>query len=113
MNVTQNTVDYGLLSELAYLRLESDWFSTNGKDNKTFKDLKEFNNKETTGIDANRKQEIINLLSKYEILDFKDTNEIGGTQSGMQAMFVREISTGKKILLFRGTEIEYSMEMVA
>jgi cobalamin biosynthesis protein CobT len=47
-----------------------------------------------------------NLLSKYEILDFKDTNETGGTQSGMQAMFVREKSTGKKILLFRGTEFK-------
>ena len=58
MNITQNTVDYGLLSELAYLRLESDWFTGNNSDNKIYDnknitDIKKFitdNNKETTGI---------------------------------------------------------------
>ena len=121
MNITQTTVDYGLLSELAYLRLESNWFKDNNKSNEDIDDIKNFirtttdkNRKqltseeyqELTGISLNRKQAILNILNKYEILDFKDTNETGGTASGMQAMFVKEKATGKKVLLFRGTEFD-------
>jgi len=58
MNITQITVNYGLLSELAYLRLENDWFEGKRDDgtqrsNKNIDDIKKFitdNNKETTGI---------------------------------------------------------------
>lgn len=109
MQVTQETVDYGLLSELAYLRLESDKFKNDYIDygiNKNIKDFITDNNEETTGIDPTRKQQMKDILNKYTILDFKDTNAEGGTGSGMQAMFVRENSTGKTVLLFRGTEFD-------
>jgi hypothetical protein len=46
MNVAETTVDYGLLSELAYLRLESDWFkgTTNNipRSNKNIEDIQQF-----------------------------------------------------------------------
>ncbi len=101
MQISQDVIDYGLLSELAYLKLEN----YNG----SYSDVKELTNfltqsKSTTGIDDDRDSTMLTLLSNYTILDFKTTD------SGMQAMFVRNNATGETTLLFRGTEFEASAE---
>ena len=93
MNVTQTTVDYGLLSELAYLRLEN--FSGNYKN---IEQVKDFINSDESGISDNRKETIKNILSKYTIDDFETTT------SGMQAMTLIKNDGSGITVAFRGTE---------
>ena len=120
MNINDNTVTNGLLSEFAYIKFEN--YEKYTKENKIenhkyLKDLlqngsiEEFKNffeakdnkgKPLSGLDENRQEAMKEVLQDYNILDFKTTD------SGMQAMFLQEKSTGETKLLFRGTEFEAS-----
>ena len=117
MNINNNTVANGLLSEFAYIKFENyekyakgtqhknldDLFQKgNMKDFKDFFEAKDNKGKPLSGLDENRQEAMLNLLETHNILDFKTTD------SGMQAMFLQEKSTGNTKLLFRGTEFEAS-----
>jgi hypothetical protein len=108
MQITQEIVDFGLLSELAYLRLEN-LPESDRYNNKTIKAFIDNMDKKISGIDPDRKEAIKAILDKYTILDFKNEDASGETGSGMQAMFLKENSTGKTVLLFRGTEFDSAL----
>ncbi len=120
MNINNKILTNGLLSEFAYIKFENyEEFSKTNQDitHKNLQDLfkhgnmKEFESfleaKNTegnsySGIDPSRQEAMLSLLKTHQILDFKSTD------SGMQAMFLQEKSTGETKLLYRGTEFEAS-----
>lgn len=91
MQITQKIIDQGLLSELAYLKLEN-YESFENKKYATLADLINSgdmdevgkfisdNPKSTTGIDDSRDQDMLELLKSYTIDKFVTM------PSGMQAM---------------------------
>lgn len=94
---------YGLLAELAYLRLENYTKSYDDIDalEKHMTDLDE--DKELTGgINAGRDDEMLNLLKDYEIVDFKSDDGLG--ESDFQGMLLKERATGEYVIAFRGTD---------
>jgi hypothetical protein len=106
----------GLLAELAYLKLENNWFFINNKNNKNIDDIKEFldsskiNNgkllsdkeyEDLTGIQPDRIEEIIQLLDKYEIVKFASDDKT--LESDFQGMLLKDKVSGEYIVSFRGT----------
>jgi len=98
----------GLLAELAYLKLENNWFSINNKNNKNIDDIKEFldsskiNNgkllsdkeyEDLTGIPPYRLEAMESLLNQYEIINFESFDAIG--ESDLQMMLLKDKSTKK------------------
>jgi len=120
MNINQDTVTNGLLSEFAYVKFENYEEYAKGNDKAEYKNLNELFQSGNIGefekfleakdkkdnsyssIDPDRQDAMLNLLNNYQILDFKTTD------SGMQAMFLQEKATGETKLLYRGTEFEAS-----
>ena len=121
MNINDNTVTNGLLSEFAYIKFENyEAYAKDHDDAAKYKNLHDLLESESveefkkffkakdneddfySGIDENRQEAMLKLLETHQILDFKTTD------SGMQAMFLQEKSTGETKLLFRGTEFEAS-----
>lgn len=106
MEITQEIVDYGLLSELAYLKLEK-YEQYADREYSTIEELLASGNmsevnkfidyKDLSDIDSNRSGTLKDILSKYTIIDFESY------PSGMQAMTLKD-SSGKLIVSFRGTE---------
>jgi len=104
-------LDNGLLAELAYLKLESDKFVGNISNkvdievflnHKDFKTYTDSEYEEATGIKPNRKNEILNLLDKYEIVGSSSDN--GTFESDFQGILVQEKGTEKYTGAFRGTD---------
>jgi hypothetical protein len=101
MTISNDVIYYGLLSELAYLKLESDFFNTvspNKKwDKSTIQKFFESADYEgDTGVSSDRQGYILGLLNFYTIVNFTTT------PSGMQAMLLR--GSGGYTVAFRGTE---------
>jgi len=103
--------DYGLLAELAYMKLENfDGNISNNDELKEFiniskkdgKDLTDVQIEELTGISFDRKQDMINLLDKYEIIGFRSNS--GTDEKDFQGMFIQEKGTEKYTGAFRGTD---------
>lgn len=102
----EKITDMGLLTELAYLRLESDEYKTDYSKDYSSENLIDFINKydiEKTGIKTvDRKDDMIALLQKYEIKDF--ASDDGLFSSDFQAMLVRDRTSSEYTVVFRGTE---------
>ncbi len=102
MNFTEDIKELGLLSELAYLRLEDEYFKNKSysKDSiELFFDSKyddaKYNN---TGVD-NSKDSMLAILNKYDIKHFKSFS------SDLQLMILENKSNPREyVLSFRGTE---------
>ena len=98
MHIGKETVTNGLLAEFGYVKLES-----YNHDIHNIEKLKNFiDDEKLSGVKPDRQEAMKEVLQNYNILDFKTTD------SGMQAMFLQEKSTGETKLLFRGTEFEAS-----
>lgn len=103
MNFSKNIKDLGLLSELAYLRLEDEYFK-----NKTYSydDIDSFlyrtdaksNYLNNTGVD-NSKKSMLAILDEYDIKHFKSFS------SDLQLMVLEDKDNpGQYVVSFRGTE---------
>jgi virulence-associated protein VapD len=102
MNFSKNIKDLGLLSELAYLRLEDEYFknktySYDDIDSFLYRTDAESNYLNNTGVD-NSKDSMLAVLKKYDIKHFKSFS------SDLQLMVLQEKPNGKYIISFRGTE---------
>lgn len=103
MNFSENIKDLGLLSELAYLKLEDSYFSDEDysyiKIDDFFKSKLNTDNEYTgTGVD-NSKDSMLAILDKYDIKHFKSFS------SGLQLMILEDKSNPEEyVLSFRGTE---------
>ena len=109
MQITQKIIDQGLLSELAYLKLEN-YESFKHKKYATLNDLINSgdmsevgkfisdNPKSTTGIDDSRDQDMLELLKSYTIDKFVTM------PSGMQAMVLIKNDGSGITAAFRGTQ---------
>ena len=109
MQITQKIIDQGLLSELAYLKLEDAYWTTevNGKlpSYSNLDDLDKFltgtdskGKPYTTGINDSRDQDMLELLKSYTIDKFVTM------PSGMQAMVLIKNDGSGITVAFRGTE---------
>lgn len=129
-NKINEILDYGLLSELVYLTLESNYFKieldniyTNqnikdylgAKDNQLIKGLKLEADKDFYSeykdahdyrdIKPLRVKSMMSLLDRYTIIDFtSDDDGWLGIDSDFQAMLLKSKGAGKYIIAFRGTE---------
>ncbi|MBU3013399.1 hypothetical protein KO488_01425 [Poseidonibacter lekithochrous] len=82
MTSINKITDMGLLTELAYLKLESNEYKILAPDDYLSENLIKFINKYDIGItgikNEGRKDEMIALLQKYEIIDFASDQKIRG-----------------------------------
>lgn len=93
MKISTDVLNYGLLSELAYLKLENFGGNYTLDEN----ELKLFmNNESRSGVKPDRLSAMKELIDTYTIVDFTTT------PSGMQAMLLR--GSGGYTVAFRGTE---------
>ncbi|MEK6658100.1 MAG: hypothetical protein AABY36_00295 [Campylobacterota bacterium] len=94
--VTSKELNYGLLAELSYVNFDFASFGNSIEAKVHAKGLIE------TQIEENkRKEPLKDLLSTYEIVDFKSTS------SGMQALLLKD-SSGHYTIAYRGTETNFS-----
>lgn len=88
MTSINKITDMGLLAELAYLKLESDQYKIDNPANYLSENIIEFINDYDIGItgikNEGRKDEMIALLQKYEIIDF--ASDDGFFNSDFQGM---------------------------
>ena len=115
METNINTLkDQGLLAELAYLKLENDWFEgkTDGKQRSIYnmEDVKNFIDSKYSDIDEDKKPIMKDLLDRYEIISFSATKFNSGD---FQAMFVKEKSTNQITYAIRGTELTSLCDLLA
>jgi len=131
MNTIKDYKEHGLLSELAYLKLEDKQFKkeyykdvpTDYSNNENIKlfieglnadggpikmgeepnehNITEEELKKITGIDPDRKEAMLAILDKYEIKEF--SSDSGYFQSGFQGMLLQNKETSEYVIAFRGT----------
>jgi len=112
MHISQKILDKGLLSELSYLKLEHEfWKTPNSKGRlpniSSWQDIQNFLDTvppRYTGISADRKGVMLELLKRYTVTDFVTT------PSGMQAMTI--VGGGEVTVAFRGTETKDWRELI-
>jgi len=104
--MNENVKIHGLLSELAYLKLESEDFKNKEGETGDYhnhSDVEYFikQGKEISDIDPSHQKLMTDLLNEYEIVDF--TSDDGALSSDFQGMLLREKETGEYVIAFRGT----------
>ncbi len=103
MELTNKILDTALLSELAYLKLENKYFENKPYSLENITNFLTNNNKDTTGIDDNRDEAIIDLLRNYTIIDFKNIPTSFAGLNDIQAMLLKD-KDGNTTISFRGTD---------
>ena len=107
MELTNKILDTALLSELAYLKLENEYFKDKNYSldniNKFFNSKDDEGKPLDYGIDDSRKQAIIDLLANYTIVDFKNIPTSFAGLNDLQAMLLRD-KEGNTTIAFRGTD---------
>lgn len=99
----QEIAENGLLSELAYLKLEN-----YNKSLENTEDLQKFiedNPEKVTGIDPNRKEQMKSLLNKYDIVKVSKPS-----LTDFQGTLVKEKGTNEYTTLFRKTRLHLTQD---
>ncbi|MDD3506403.1 MAG: hypothetical protein PHX65_07655, partial [Sulfurimonas sp.] len=99
---TSKDIDYGLLVELSYVNFRDESLTKgDAQTNSNWLENAQNDIDKSSSASSERKEPLKDLLSTYEIVDFKSTS------SGMQALLLKD-SSGHYTIAYRGTETNFS-----